>query len=305
MRCDRLVRFSGDLLLVTEENKTFLHNIRRHACVIQLSSPPPSSVHLPSPHVSHLQYEYAVLFISYSCQPDECYEALIADEYLVLLRTYFLAIYPLQTFRHGRASPPTDVADLHPVSWHVWRWSVDGGRLSHRARHLQTRAEPLLDVVIRFSSNYPWPTNILNHYILQPNYAYVPSSFIRPTNVPYNPHPVHMRTLSAPLRLFAQSDVAIGNYGTVLWIDTQTEEYFMQSATGQRLAGVSLLSIGPEEDQAEDPNAVAYSAGSESVFNIHDQNSWCLLAVDERNGRVALGALDGIVSVMDFAWPSL
>ncbi|KIY74200.1 hypothetical protein CYLTODRAFT_337540, partial [Cylindrobasidium torrendii FP15055 ss-10] len=145
---------------------------------------------------------------------------------------------------------------------------------------------------------FPWPPNILNHYILQPNPAYVASSSIQSTNLPYDAHPVHMRTLSAPLRLFTQSDVAIGNYGTVLWIDTQTEEYFMQSATGQRLAGATLSSAGPD---AENPDVVAYSAGSESVYNIHDQNSWCVLALDEPNGRVALGALDGIISIMDFA----
>ena len=180
---------------------------------------------------------------------------------------------------------------MPPVSYHVWLWHIDSGRIAHRVSHKQKRTEPTLNVVIRFASTFPWPTNVLNHYVFHPNEDYNRSLGVRPDNVPYDLTPLFIQTISAPLRLFAQSDMAIGDFGTLVWIDTHTEDYFLQAASGQRVVGRGL------DGDSDTTQATA----SGSVFNMHEGNGWHRLAVDERHSRIAIGMADGKITVLDFA----
>lgn len=219
-----------------------------------------------------------------------CYEAIITDDYLVLLRARYIAFYALRTFRRG---PATMHGTLHPAVYHVWQWPIDSGRIAQRASYKATRnkTEPPLNIVVRFASTYPWPTNMLNHYILHPNPDYLPHLGVSRDNAPYDLGPTHLQTLSAPLRLFSQTDMVIGEYSTCIWLDSHTEAYFQQSATGQRLAGRVLK-------QRASPSPTSSIA---SVFNVHDTDTWHQLAIDERYSRIAIGAQDGRVTVMDYA----
>ncbi|PBK69052.1 hypothetical protein ARMSODRAFT_886601, partial [Armillaria solidipes] len=131
---------------------------------------------------------------------------------------------------------------------------------------------------------FPWPTNMLNHFVIYPN---PPGSHSL-----YNFTPIQVQTISAPLRLFALSDMAIGEYNTVVWLDTDTESYFLQASSGQRLAGCVLSAVN--EGQVVYMNASA-------IYNIHEGTSWTRVTLDERNGKIAIGTLDGRVIVLELA----
>ncbi|KAF9026288.1 hypothetical protein BDZ89DRAFT_1067639 [Hymenopellis radicata] len=273
----RLISFSGRVIIALEsDGRLFMYDSNRAHHRMELLSPslPPLNAH----------------FVHPSQQSDACYEAIITDEYLVLLRARYIAFYALRTFRRG---PATMHGALHPAVYHVWQTPIDSGRIAHRVSYNATRArtEPPLNIVVRFASAYPWPTNMLNHYILHPNPDYLPHLGVSTDNAPYELGPTHLQTLSAPLRLFSQTDLVIGEYSTCVWLDSHTEAYFQQSATGQRLAGRVLK----ERYSTSSTSSVA------SVLNVHDTDTWHQLAIDERHSRIAIGAQDGRVTVMDYA----
>jgi hypothetical protein len=89
--------------------------------------------------------------------------------------------------------------------------------------------------------------------------------------------------------------MVLGSRGTALWIDTHTEDYFGRGDQGQRLAATS---VGPEEANGDDRMVSTMEA---SVFAVCEDDRWTRLAIDEEEGRVAIGSVDGTVTVMEYA----
>ncbi|KAK0489345.1 hypothetical protein IW261DRAFT_1589449 [Armillaria novae-zelandiae] len=257
-----LLAFAGSVILIRNHtDQLFVCDVRRAGHRMELVRPPLPPLQAAQP-----------------TQAEACFETLVFNDFLIILRSRFLAIYSLRLFRQSTSSRGV----LHPLAHYVWQWSVDSGRLAFHTSH--TRGPQPISILVRFASSFPWPTNMLNHFVIYPN---PPGSHSL-----YNFIPIQVQTISAPLRLFGLSDMAIGEYNTLIWLDTDTESYFLQAASGQRLAGCVLGAVN--EDQVVYTNASA-------VYNIHEGNSWTRVALDERNGKIAIGTLDGRILVLELA----
>lgn len=104
------------------------------------------------------------------------------------------------------------------------------------------------------------------------------------------------------MRLYATSDLAVGPYGTAVWIDSHTEHYFFHADCGQRLAGRLLLSpnFGTEGDEEDElPDQIAAVAAT-SVYSYHEEDSWLKIALDEEEGRIFLGRDDGLITILEY-----
>lgn len=257
-----LLAFSGSVILIRNHtDQLFVCDVRRAGHRMELVRPPLPPLQAAQP-----------------TQAEACFETLVFNDFLIILRSRFLAIYSLRLFRQSTSSRGV----LHPLAHYVWQWNVDSGRLAFHTSH--TRGPQPISILVRFASSFPWPTNMLNHFIIYPN---PPGSHSL-----YNFTPIQVQTISAPLRLFGLSDMAIGEYNTLIWLDTETESYFLQASSGQRLAGCVLGAIN--EDQVVYANASA-------VYNVHEGNSWTRVTLDERNGKIAIGTLDGRILVLELA----
>lgn len=104
------------------------------------------------------------------------------------------------------------------------------------------------------------------------------------------------------MRLHATSDLAIGPYGTAVWIDSHTEDYFFHADRGQRLAGKFTPSryFGAEEDEEVELSDQIATAAATSVYSYHEEDSWVKIALDEEEGRIFLGRDDGLITILEY-----
>ena len=140
---------------------------------------------------------------------------------------------------------------------------------------------------------------MLHHFVLSPNPLFDPSVAIDPQNLPYLIQPKLVKSIASPIRLFATSHVTLGQYGTAIFIDSSTEDYFGQSEHGQRLAG-ELLSHAAIPDDSEDGNYDAPSGLASIVFQVKPRDNWVRAAMSEESGRIAIGCVDGGVHVLEY-----
>lgn len=119
-------------------------------------------------------------------------------------------------------------------------------------------------------------------------------------NLPYQFPPVLQETIASPVRLHATSDLAVGPYGTVLWTDSHTEDYFNHADRGQRLAGRFSTYIGDGDDDEVELSDQIATASAASVYAYQEEDSWVRVALDEAEGRIALGRDDGVISILEF-----
>ncbi|KAL0575583.1 hypothetical protein V5O48_006399 [Marasmius crinis-equi] len=232
------------------------------------------------------------------------FETLIENDYAILIRPTTLELYNLDRFRKAE-----NVQFLSPVIVHNFPWRLDSCRIERDTKHayVSKPSQPApINILLRFSSLFPWPVNLLQHYILHPNRLYAPSAIMDLDNLPYHFPPVLQQTISSPIRLFAVSDIALGSYGTAVWVDSHTEEYFLQGEMGQRLAGL-MLSPKPDgeesEDETEPPEFTDKSTQSQasSIFDVQEADDWTRVAVDESEGRIAVGSVTGRIVLYDYA----
>jgi hypothetical protein len=83
----------------------------------------------------------------------------------------------------------------------------------------------------------------------------------------------------------------IGRYGTLMWIDGQVDDHWegVASPQGQRIAGKILNAAA-----ALDPRHLMRFEKSE------DKDRWNCLAVDEERGRIAVGEIDGKITILEY-----
>lgn len=246
--------------------------------------------------------------------------------------------------------------DLDPAAGFKWQWRIDSLVVSHQGHgDPDTRQDTPLDpinIFIRFDTWYPWPVNILHHFVLPPNPSFDPSVFSQIShhhslpsleNIPYLFTaastlfgPYMTTSVASPMRLFTPSDMVLGKYGTALWIDAQTDFSSPSQAGdhGQRIAGKMLSATNLRNhhlnlsdpmphrrgDDQVSPGYIDFQPGAhlaqgESVHSIgpQDENSimvfevrencdgWNRLALDEEEGRIAVGSVDGTINVFDYA----
>ncbi|KAF8840404.1 hypothetical protein BDN67DRAFT_648658 [Paxillus ammoniavirescens] len=231
-------------------------------------------------------------------QHDRCQAMHLRNDYILVIRAQSVEIY--STIPRPNILPVRGAPIAYPLAQYRYQWSSDTVNLCEQVYIARTSSTPLpINIFIRFGSIYPWPVNILHHYVLSPNPAYVPGRETTQYNLPYHVQPQPVQTIGSPVRLFGQSAVALGRYGTVLWLDNHTEDWLGPSERGQRLAGKLLAPI----DDLPHPIPVEQvgSSAASMVFGVREHETWTRVAMDEESGRIAVGHTDGPITLLEYA----
>ncbi|KAJ7089847.1 hypothetical protein B0H15DRAFT_839481 [Mycena belliarum] len=226
----------------------------------------------------------------------ECIDAIVRDKYAVIARTATLEFYSLTSFRAG-----TGARIIEPISIHTWQWRLDSVSLAYQpswdaALH---GLEPSLNIFARYASLFPWPVNALHHYVLPCAESYDARDAMTANNTPYRAEPVLIRTFASPIRLFARWDMTLGQYGTAIWIDSHTEDYFDHAVEGQRLAGTLFTTVEPGAEVVA-LNDQGVSATASMVYQVREDDGWIKIAMDEEEGRIAVGTSAAEITVFEY-----
>ena len=243
---------------------------------------------------------------------------------------------------------PTEPIEVHHVAEYKWPWRIDTVDVMAKQPHaLQDQLNqleldstpPTVHILLRFASIFPWPVNILHSYVLPFNPEFDMSASRERVSVqghlPYLPtdtpeaseasKPYIVASISSPVRIFTPSDTAMGGYGTILYMDAQSDTSVATQAgdRGQRIAGkllesvprpqnpvvlprhaVDLManenaSVAPAGDQVGNTGGDnSGQRGSGMVFHIQeDKDDWSRIAMCEEEGIVVVGCSGDRVSV--------
>lgn len=158
--------------------------------------------------------------------------------------------------------------------------------------------------------------NILHQYEIRPNPYFISSEPPSELNVPYNYPPILSGSIGSPVRLNAAADMAVGAYGTAVWIDSHTEKYYKHAEHGQRVAGTFAeltrrnVSFSDDEEQneqyeeeeVETTSSEHMTARAASFVYAHkEEDSWLKIAIDEEEGVIFLGRNDGTIDIFEYA----
>jgi len=217
----------------------------------------------------------------------------------MIIRPSSFQIFPLNSYRTARSTSSV----IQPVARYIWPWRIDSVSIVQSIRWSPSpsaMAFPAIKVLIRTASTYGWPSNVLHYYTLQPNTSFSRTGSINTRNLPYL-HPRFVQSLASPVRLLAPSHAVLGPYGTALWIDNHTEDYFMQP--GQRLAG-RLLRDGDSAGQGATgpgpPSEIPSDTMASTVYAVREHDDWLHVALDEQEGRIAVGNRNGKISLLEY-----
>ncbi|KAI0332743.1 hypothetical protein GY45DRAFT_1320660 [Cubamyces sp. BRFM 1775] len=282
----------------------------------------------------------------------QCLDTVVWGDFVLSFCKQYIVLYhvPSATARDAATSLDSlgDAPRVDAAASYKWRWRIDTvTAMPRRENHIPSAtnvqsltAPPLIDILVRFDTWFPWPVNLLHHFALVPNPDYRPDTLrlSDPATLPYlfSPAdgPITVHSIPSPLRIFTPSDVILGPYGTALWLDASTDTTTPSQAGdhGQRIAGMVLSRIplparrvlpgdGPQDDHVSPGLAGLHLEGAErveredssttagavpywpdvSVFHIQDREErWNRLAVDEEGGRIAIGHTDGTVKVCSY-----
>ncbi|CCM02661.1 uncharacterized protein FIBRA_04765 [Fibroporia radiculosa] len=281
-------------------------------------------------------------------EEDTCMAVVLVHNHAITFCRRWIHLYKISNQVDGSS----DVPSYLPATSHKWTWNIDTIVVSPRSLSRiksDSPSFPLIDILIRFDTWFPWPVNIIHHYVLPPNpslsdarshsdtfesfeedhavQAELPYLFA--TSSIHGPFMIH--SISSPIRLFTPSDMVLGRYGTALWLDAQSSNSGPAQAGdhGQRIAGKMLISprtpphtqmrtIKRTEDDKVSPGYAEEQPGNSSsgqaihegaiaheprmmVFHMQDEeDDWSRLALDEEEGRIAIGTVNGTVLLFEY-----
>ncbi|KAG5718076.1 hypothetical protein E4T56_gene20687 [Termitomyces sp. T112] len=232
-----------------------------------------------------------------SSQPmlEAVFEVMIQNEVVIVIRRRILEIFSVGDIN-------TSQMLIYPIAQHVFQWDIDSVSISPQTTWPQCLEHryPTINLLIRFGSLLPWPVNLLHHFVLLPNPGFDGELHPSSNNLPYSDTPIVKRTISSPVRLFSKYHMALGSRGTAIFIDSHTEDYFHRGDVGQRLAGSYARDVSSVENDVEDSTEVESTMDS-SVFGYRENDDWTRVAIDEEEGRIALGFLDGTIEIREYA----
>jgi hypothetical protein len=134
-------------------------------------------------------------------------------------------------------------------------------------------------------------------------------------NVPYKYPPVLTGSIGSPVRLNATTDLAVGAYGTAVWVDSHTEKYYRHAESGQRVAGtfakLTKRNVNPDDSEDDEENSeeevgttpsdLGAATAASFIYAHKEEDSWLNLAIDEEEGVIFLGCNDGAIDVVEYA----
>lgn len=95
--------------------------------------------------------------------------------------------------------------------------------------------------------------------------------------------------------------MTIGSYGTALWFSDCAEEDDPADISGQRVAGLFCQKLSEEADSTDELDGWKTSTMAATVYAIQKGGGWSRLAMDEEEGRIAIGSYDGHILINDYA----
>lgn len=221
--------------------------------------------------------------------------------WLILVRTKTVELYQLPaSIDHN--------TQIEPIARHTWQWKVDSIVLAPLVNNTKNSTTPI-QIVIRYGSIHPWvnyiliyiysnslkycfqPVNMMHRFMLRPNTDFDSSLPASRSNNPYVFPLVSAQSIGSPIRLMATYDMAVGSYGTIVYFDSHTEDYFGHSDFGQRLAGMRI----PGEGKAGEV------VPESSVYKVIERDEWTRVALQEEEGKIAVGHVDGKITLLDYA----
>jgi hypothetical protein len=101
--------------------------------------------------------------------------------------------------------------------------------------------------------------------------------------------------------MFSSSHMTLGPYGTALWIDDHAEEYFSTATRGQRVAGLFCPKLLEDVEGTAELDEWKTSTMAAAVYTVQKGGGWTRLAMDEEEGRIAIGSSDGQIIISDYA----
>ncbi|KAJ6485704.1 hypothetical protein C8R45DRAFT_829298 [Mycena sanguinolenta] len=223
-------------------------------------------------------------------------DAIVTDKYAAVVRTATFDFYSLASFRAGSAARV-----IEPITSHTWQWRIDSVSLAYQPSWEATAraTEPPINILVRYASLFPWPVNALHHYVLPCDGTYDRRINIDAHNRPYSAVPILIRTFASPIRLFARWDMVLGAYGTALWIDSHTEDYFDHAVEGQRLAGTLFTTV--EHGAAVVPlDDRGISATASMVYQVREDDGWIRIAIEEEEGEIAVGTSTAEITIFRY-----
>ena len=255
--------------------------------------------------------------------------------------------------------PPSLVTNkarkIHPEAFYKWNFQINSLSVTERVSYVHDRAEKRcrvcdpqgfvtttavvgeetkdvkvvctcryrpLSIAVRFDSYYPWPVNLLHHYVLHVTPERFSAFNVHAPRVPFMLPPQLTHTIPSVVRLFGHSVLVLGRFGTLVWTDSEannseevhgsTQEYFAEGI-GERVAGRRLLLPLPATLESQmSPVQDAGAAGTEvmqgsapgegmqtSVFSTRLTEGWYSVALSESTGRIAIGDGEGNIELWD------
>lgn len=216
-------------------------------------------------------------------------EVLFIHDWVLVFRESVVEFYFLPSWFISARASVTRPNSLQPVYLHKWAWNLNSLSVSHRVSWIHDRRASNcatcayrgtvrldgnsnqctlvckcryrpLSIAIRFDSYFPWPVNLMHHYVLPTQMFYDPVSLAKqllaegdaadalesnPTFEvkedlsqahisPYVLPPLLEHTIPSAVRLFARSDLFMCRYGSLIWLDSEAD-YSPQSSISLRL----------------------------------------------------------------------
>ncbi|EMD36253.1 hypothetical protein CERSUDRAFT_115210 [Gelatoporia subvermispora B] len=277
-------------------------------------------------------------------------QVVFLDSHLLVFCRQYIFIYTLPSdipslVETGLANQQEAVV-IRPAASYKWQWRVDNIVVAPRYNHVGEDAihivptnsssrPPVIDILLRYDTWFPWPVNMLHQYALFPDPSYRPGASpdlsSDSSNVPYfaskesNPRMVH--SMPSPVRIFSPSALVLGQRGTALWLEARPDPSVPEQAAdlGQRVAGMVLSqprrlppvrevggnrvmpgyvaeapAIGTSERAVEREDARKKRI---SVFHETeaDENTWLRVALEDNEGKVAVATANGSILLAEYA----
>ena len=269
------------------------------------------------------------------------------------------------------SSPYGEIESITPLLTYRWIWHINSLALTERVSWNHTcaaskctrcagrgyviglmqkpcvcacRYQPI-SIVTRFDSYFPWPVNVVHHHVLLTNPMFDPevlpvqSSMVQTgdSNCPYILPLQVAHIIPSSVRLFGRSDLTMGEYGTLVWIDSEADLWpnilqtpadeaydpdtltentglvaapdvidssFAGDDVGERVAGWRLpISSAPlvrEHGELKSSLMSAIEGGAKTqlmMFASQRNEGWNTIAVNERSRRVVVGNNSGGMEV--------
>lgn len=258
---------------------------------------------------------------------------------MLIFRQRWIHLYVLPEANMSPTPESIKGIKLRHVSEYQWLWRIDSLDVITEQPHslhnqffppTAHRPPPSIYIFLRFGSIFPWPVNILHTYVLPSNPSFDLNSGVNQCaaadhTLPYLPagpepdalKPYLLTSINSPVRIFTPSDTVMSAYGTVLWMDAQTEQSAAGQAAdrGQRVAGRLLdfgrrpEKMGPQAPPRHAVDLVADNTGppnhesqgsygvNEMLFHVQElAEDWARVAMCEEEGVIVLGTAKGKIS---------